>query len=278
VLSGPFGGTALLDAVKANIVLSVLNQYADTELLANPRVVTTDNGKAKINITQQYPIPSFTFSETTASFQINGFIYKDIGIILNVMPHINNDGFISMDIAPEVSSSTATVPFSSGNGTAFNIPIIDTRQAATTVLIKSGNTLAMGGLIREDVADSYTTVPIMGDIPGLGAFFRSKSLSKVKRNLLIFLTPTIVKPDAANPTGLEQYSNGLPPDNVFTNDKWMPKDNAKPRQFITFPPSKPKRTTPVMSDTPVGADTPDAPASATATPSKVPTTNFVPGK
>ena len=264
--TGPFvaglpkwNSPAVLDFGQATLVFSYLNQDSDSELLASPRVVTADNGKAKINITQQYPLPSFTFNQQTAGLEINGFNYKDIGIILNVIPHINKDNFVTLEIAPEVSSSSASVPFASGNGTSFNIPIIDTRQAATTVLIKSGNTLAMGGLIREDVADNFTKVPVMGDIPGLGAFFRSKSLSRVKRNLLIFLTPTVVKSDASNPTGLEKYSNGLPFEDIFTNDKWMPKDNAKPRKFITLPEPKPSRPTPDK-----------------LTPGKAPTQNFVP--
>jgi len=111
-------------------------------------------------------------------------------------------------------------------------PIVETRNVTTTVLIKSGNTLAMGGLIREDNTESYTKVPVMGDIPVLGPLFRSKSLEKIKRNLLIFLTPTVLKADVENPTGLEKFYNGLPSEEVYTNDKWMPKDNAKPRNLM----------------------------------------------
>jgi type II secretory pathway component GspD/PulD (secretin) len=108
------------------------------------------------------------------------------------------------------------------------IPIINTRTATTTVLIKSGNTLAIGGLMRQDVSDNYSKVPVMGDMPVLGPLFRSKSLSKTKRDLLIFLTPTIVRGDSQT-TGYEKYANGLPTKEVYTNDKWLPKDNAKPK-------------------------------------------------
>jgi len=116
----------------------------------------------------------------------------------------------------------------SGGGSAVQIPIINTRTATTTVLIKSGNTLAIGGLMRQDISDGYTKVPLMGDAPLIGAFFRSKSLNKTKRDLLIFLTPTIVRGDAQT-TGYEKYAQGLPNKQVYTNDKWMPKDNAKRR-------------------------------------------------
>jgi len=219
--------TVILDGGEASLVFSYLNSDADTELLANPRVVTTDNGKARIAIATQYPVPQFQFSEQTGGFQISGFDYKDIGIILTVVPRINKNEFVTLDVTPEASSSTENATLTSGTGNSVQIPIINTRVATTTVLIKSGNTLAIGGLMRQDVSDVYTKVPIFGDLPGIGAFFRSKSLSKTKRDLLIFLTPTIIGPEAQ--TGNEQYSNGFPSKEVYTNDKWMPKDNGKPR-------------------------------------------------
>lgn len=225
----PWGaGSALLDVGQANIVFSFLSQDTDTELLANPRVVTTDNVKARISIAEQFPIPNFSFSEQTASLQINGFEYKDIGIILSVLPRVNKDDFITLEVAPEASSSTENATLQSGGGSSVLIPIINTRTATTTVLIKSGNTLAIGGLMRQDASDSYSKVPVIGDAPLIGSFFRSKSLNKTKRDLLIFLTPTIVRGDS-QATGYEKYAKGLPNKEVYTDDKWMPRDNAKPR-------------------------------------------------
>jgi len=226
--------TMILDAGAAGVVFSYLSQDTDTELLANPRVVTTDNNKARISIATQFPIPNFSFSEQTASLQINGFEYKDIGIILNVLPRINKNDFVTLEVSPEASSSTENATLQSGGGSAVQIPIINTRTATTTVLIKSGNTLAIGGLMRQDLSDSYTKVPLMGDAPLIGPFFRSKSLSKTKRDLLIFLTPTIVRGDS-QATGYEKYANGLPKKDVYTDDKWMPKDNAKARNLIGKP-------------------------------------------
>ena len=235
-------GVALLDAGKATAVFSYLSSDKDTELLANPRVVTTDNGKAKISIATQFPIPQFNFSEQTASLQISGFDYKDIGIILNVTPRVNTDGYITLEVAPEASSSTESTRLSSGGGSSVEIPIVNTRTASTTVIIKSGNTLAIGGLMRVDKDETYTKVPIMGDLPGIGALFRSKALSKMKRDLLIFLTPTIVGPDEQ--TGYEKYYNGMPAEELYVNDKWMPEDNAKPQPTkplfrLAAPESKP---------------------------------------
>jgi type IV pilus assembly protein PilQ len=225
--------TALLDAGSMEIVFSYLARDTDTELLANPRIVTTDNGKAKISIATQFPIPQYTFSEQTASLQISGFDYKDIGIVLNVTPRINKNDFITLEVMPEASSQSGTTTLRSGGaGSAVEIPIVDARTAQTTVLIKSGNTLAIGGLMRQDTSELYTKVPILGDIPGLGVFFRSKSLEKLKRDLLIFVTPSIVNPEAQMATGYEKHYNGFEAGEAYVNDKWMPKDNAKPRDLI----------------------------------------------
>jgi len=254
---GSWLGTSMsvLDMGQASIVLSFLNSDKDTELLANPRVVTTDNGKANINITQQYPIPQFTFSESTASFQLNGFMYKDIGITLKVTPRINRDNFVTLEVAPEVSDSNEAKTFATEKAT-FDVPIIQTRNVTTTVLIKSGHTLAMGGLIREETINGFTKVPVMGDVPVLGPLFRSKSLEKRKRNLLIFLTPTVVDSSAPQPTGLEKHADGLPAEEIFVDDKWMPKDNAKPGDLMKNLNIQKKAPAPV--------------------PSKSPTTNFGP--
>lgn len=234
--------TAVLNAGQASVVFSYLSRDNDTELLANPRVVTTDNGKAKISIARQVPIPNYQFSEQSAALVVNGFEYKDIGIILTVTPRINKNEFVTLEVSPEASSQAGNQPLTSGtppNTTTVNIPIVSARTATTTVLIKSGNTLAIGGLMQQDVDDTYTKVPLLGDIPGVGMLFRSKKLTKTKRDLIIFLTPTIVGPDAQ--TGYEKYYNGLPKEEVYVNDDWMPKDNAKPRSPISSNPATPDK-------------------------------------
>ncbi len=228
--------TALLNAGDASVVFSYLNADKDSELLANPRIVTTDNGKARISISRQFPIPQFSFSEQNAAFQITGFQYKDIGIILNVTPRINKDEYITLEVTPEASSQDGSTRLTSGGGAnqegnSVEIPIISTRIAETTVLIKSGHTLAIGGLMQQDVDATYTKVPLMGDIPLLGTFFRSKSLTKTKKDLLIFLTPKIILPELPA-TGYEQFYGGMPKEEIYTNDKWMPGDNAKPRDLF----------------------------------------------
>jgi type IV pilus assembly protein PilQ len=262
--------TVLLDAGSVNLLMSFLNRDANTELLASPRVVTTDNGKAKVAIATQYPIPNFSFSESTGAFIINGFEYKDIGITLTVTPRINKNDFVTLEVTPEASDQNGTATLASG-GSSVQIPIIDTRTATTTVLIKSGNTLVIGGLMRVDVVDNYTKVPLFGDIPGLGALFRSKSLNRFKRDLLIFLTPTIVKPESQ--AGEEKYRSELPlNDDIYTNDKWMPHDNAQPNPRNLIPWAS--KSTPTSANTSPQASTPGAPTQASAP--QAPAQNFGP--
>ena len=218
--------TTIFDAGEAQAVFSFLSQDTDTELLANPRVVTTDNGNAKISISTEFPIPQFQYNTQIGALQISGFTYKDIGIILTVTPRINKDEFITLEVTPEASSQNGFATLGSGGGSSVQIPIVDSRNAKTVVLIKSGHTLAIGGMTRQDTSDTYTKVPIMGDIPGLGALFRSKSLSKLKRDLYIFLTPTIIR--ASDQVLASQAITEPPVEEVFTNDRWMPRDTARP--------------------------------------------------
>jgi type II secretory pathway component GspD/PulD (secretin) len=216
---------AVLSASDFRILLSFLNSNGETELLASPRIVTADNKEARINIAQQFPIPQFTFNQQTASLEVSGFTFKDIGILLGVTPHINKSGFITLELKPEISSFDPTKNQHFGGAVNAEIPVINTRNIQASVLIKDGHTLALGGLIQEDVTRAYTKVPIMGDIPGLGAAFRSRSFTKNKRNLLIFITPTLVGPEGS--TGLEDQYNGvktMPEDDFAHPEGWH--DNA----------------------------------------------------
>ena len=204
----------MLNPGNAAIVFNYLNQDTDSELLANPRVVATDNVKTRISIAEQYPIPNFSFSEQTASLQISGFEYKDIGIILTVTPRVNRNDYVTLDVTAGSEQFVGrTRRCRAVVAMRCRFPSSRRARRRRPLLIKSGNTLAIGGLMRVDVSDNYTKVPLMGDAPLLGPLFRNKSLSKTKRDLLIFLTPTIVHPDQQ--TGYEKYANGLPNEHVL---------------------------------------------------------------
>jgi type IV pilus assembly protein PilQ len=201
-----FGQFAILSVPEFSAALTALNEDADAEFLANPRVVTADNQQAKIEITRNQPVPQLNFNEQTATAVFGGFQDKLFGNKLVVRPSINKDNFITLSVKPEISNKVNDFHFSF-NGADVTSPIIDTRTLDSNVLIKSGDTLAIGGLLSDQVSKSRTKVPLLGDIPGLGYAFQSHTNERHKRNLLVFVTPTIL--DQRYGTGLEDQVSGV---------------------------------------------------------------------
>src|SRR5207237_6658726 len=124
------------------------------------------------------------------------------GNMLIDRPSINNENFITLSVKPEISNKVNDFHFQF-NGADVTSPIIDKRSLDSNVLIKSGDTLAIGGLISDQVSKSKTKVPLLGDIPVIGYAFQSHDNERHKRNLLIFVTPTII--DHHYGTGLEDH-------------------------------------------------------------------------
>jgi type II secretory pathway component GspD/PulD (secretin) len=168
----------------------------DTNILSAPRITTVNNRKAEIKIIESYP-----WAEPEASTDQNGNVtvtwkinYEEIGIVLKVEPTINNDGMISMVLEPEVSEKTGDLELTT-SGVTYKVPIIDKRSASTKVVIGDGQTLIIGGLIKDKTTKGSTKVPLLGDIPGLGYLFKSKKDTTDKTELLIFVSPTIITPN-----------------------------------------------------------------------------------
>ncbi|MEY2526017.1 MAG: type pilus assembly protein PilQ [Verrucomicrobiota bacterium] len=201
-----FGQFAILNVPQMSAALTALNEDSDTEFLANPRIVTADNQQAKIEITRAQPVPQLNFNEQTAQAVFSGFQDKKFGNTLLVRPSVNKDNFITLAVKPEISNRVADQTFTFGGATVAS-PIIDTRTLDSNVLIKSGNTLAIGGLLQDQVTKSRTKVPLIGDVPILGYLFQSRTNERHKRNLLVFVTPTII--DQRYGTGLEEQVGGL---------------------------------------------------------------------
>ncbi len=187
--------TATFNASQFQLVLSALQTDDKSHLVSNPTVVTLNNTEAFINIGQKYPIPSYQFNQQTGSFEVSGFEFKDIGVILRVTPQVNSQGFIRLSLQPEVSSTTSSVNFGGAGGAS--IPIIDTRTVTTQVTLKDGSTLGIGGLVRSTAEKKGAHVPIIGDIPVLGRLFNSKDDTGNTQNLLIFITAKTINPEGA---------------------------------------------------------------------------------
>jgi type II secretory pathway component GspD/PulD (secretin) len=146
-----------------------------------------------LNIGQEFPIPSYTYNSERGTFEVSGFQYKPIGIILKVTPQVNSRGIIKMNLEPEVSQQADSTSFGGAGGAS--IPIISTRKVKTQVSLKDGYTMGIGGLITDSKSDGGTKVPVLGSIPILGRLFSSKSINNFSSNLLIFITAKTISAD-----------------------------------------------------------------------------------
>ena len=197
---------AILSVPAMSVTMRLLNEDADANFLAHPRVVTSNNLEATIKITRAQPIPQLNFNEQTAQAVFSGFQDKEFGNTLKVTPSINKDGYISMKVQPEISNKVGDAVFNFGGATVTS-PVIDKRTLDSNVLIHTGDTLAIGGLLQDEQTKGRTKVPMLGDIPILGYLFQEKMTQRTKRNLLIFVTPTIIEQGYG--TGLEDQVTGL---------------------------------------------------------------------
>lgn len=175
--------SALFSASQFNVVLSALQTLSDVKIVSNPTIVTLNNSEATINTGTSYPLPNYTFNPQTGTQEVSGFTYKDIGIILKVTPQVNARGYIKLTLTPEVSQQNGTSTFG-----AAQLPIIATRKASTTISLKDGFTMGIGGMLTTQTTTGGTKVPLLGSIPVLGRLFRSDTKNLAVTNLIIFIT------------------------------------------------------------------------------------------
>lgn len=178
-------------------VIKMLQTNGKSNLLSTPSLLTTDNTEASMLIGQQVPFKTGSFSglggtntggSTGGGFAspFNTINREDVGLKLEVTPHINDGEGVVMDIVQEVSSIGASGP---------DGPITNKREIKTQIMAADGQTVVLGGLIKDDVTTSHTRVPVLGSIPVLGHLFRSQKSNKTKTNLLVFIRPTIIRDD-----------------------------------------------------------------------------------
>ncbi|MCU4674394.1 type II secretion system secretin GspD [Catenovulum sp. 2E275] len=172
-------------------VLQAVTTSTNSNILATPNITTLDNQEASILVGQE--VPTITGS-TASSNNANPFQTvdrKEVGIKLKVTPQVNEGSAVKLEIEQEVSS----VAGATGIDVSFN-----KREIKTTVMAENGATIVLGGLIDEDVQESVSKVPLLGDIPIIGNLFKSTSNTKRKRNLMVFIKPTIVTDDITQNT------------------------------------------------------------------------------
>ncbi len=196
-------------------VIKALSTITKTDLLSAPRIATINNVTARIDIVQRVPyikeetstITTGAPTQTTKEVQ-----FEDIGIALEVTPTITNNGDIIMEIVPEVSelkSWTRELTAQGWTATDPNIPVTDTRKTQTKIVMKSGQTIVIGGLVKDKISETVSKIPLLGDIPYLGQLFRQTKKIKQKTELLIFVCPTIINDEeTASMAREERYGIG----------------------------------------------------------------------
>ncbi|ADN74428.1 general secretion pathway protein D [Ferrimonas balearica DSM 9799] len=223
VAMGDFG--ALIQAVAAD---------SNSNVLATPSITTLDNQEASFIVGDEVPVITGSTSGSNNDNPFTTVERKEVGIKLKVTPQINEGNAVQLEIEQEVSNV---------NGRTAVDVTFGKRTLTTTVLADSGETVVLGGLLNEDVQESVSKVPLLGDIPVIGHLFSSTSSKKTKRNLMIFIKPTIIR-DGPSMTGiagrkynyfraqqLEQAERGInlmPNTDVPVLDEWVVPDGMSP--------------------------------------------------
>jgi general secretion pathway protein D len=173
--------------------LSALQDNSDFNLISAPRVLTQDNKEAIMNVGQVVPFATGgrldAFGQPLVTFD-----YREVGIKLQVTPHVNQSGKIRMDIDQEIQEVTDYLQQEMA-GVGFSAPIVSNRNVKTTVTVGNGETLLIGGLISKRTVDAVRGVPILKDLPLVGGLFRQKSTDEQKTTVFISITPQIVDSD-----------------------------------------------------------------------------------
>jgi general secretion pathway protein D len=190
-------------------VINMLASDSNTNILSTPTLVTLDNEEAEIIIGQNVPFVTGSFTNTgAAGTAVNPFQTiqrQDVGLTLKIKPQINEGDALKLNIEQEVSSIASSVAGASDI-------ITNKRSIKTAVMVGDGNVVVLGGLIQKQTDESVQKVPLLGDIPGLGALFRSKSGKVTKTNLMVFIHPVILRDSAvteANTSSKYDYFRAL---------------------------------------------------------------------
>ncbi len=169
-------------------LLRLFQADSDINVLSTPNILTLDNQEARIIVGQNVPFITGTSQTTGGNVQAN-IERKDVGIQLKITPHTTESDLVRLDIYQEISSLAGSVPV----GTDQEVPITSKRSAETSVVVRDRETIVIAGLIKDDINITQRKIPFLGDIPILGYLFKYESRKKVKTNLMLFITPHIIR-------------------------------------------------------------------------------------
>jgi general secretion pathway protein D len=192
--AGSTSGVSVLNTVNVRAFLQFLMSLTDTNILSTPQILAADNQKAKIVVGENVPFPTGQAQGITGGTLVT-IERKDVGVTLEITPQVLEDDLIRLEIKQEISAIEAGVAQTIGTGTS-SVPVGPTttkRSMETTTIAKDAQTLVLGGLVRDNTLLTENKIPFFGDIPILGWLFRSQTRQTQKLNLLVFLTPHLVK-------------------------------------------------------------------------------------
>jgi general secretion pathway protein D len=169
------------------VALRALETNGRTQVLSAPSLVVMNNQQAQIQVGDNIPINQTTVNTLNSDTTLSSVEYVQTGVILDVVPRINPGGLVYMDIQQQVSDADTR----SISGTQTN-PRISTRSVSTQVAVQSGQTVLLGGLIKQDNAESDSSIPYLGKIPGLRWLFGTSSRSKARTELIVLITPRVI--------------------------------------------------------------------------------------
>ena len=200
LISAPGG----LSFANTTATLHALMTSADTKILARPKILTMNNGTAKIELSSKEIAIATQVDSTSNNVTSSGTSYeeKDTGVMLEVTPQISKDGYITMHIKPDITSLSAS-RFTGQFDT-------HKRATETTVMVKDGETVVIGGLIKTTHEHTGRKVPFLGDLPFLGNAFRYKAKDDTEKELIIFITPRIVKDSTYTLTNISEREQEKP--------------------------------------------------------------------
>ncbi len=210
------------DGLDWGLFLQALGSDTDTNILSTPSIMALDNQEASIHVGQEVPIITGAATGTNNANPFQTFDRQEVGVKLDITPQINEGDAVILKLAQEVSSVAGA--------TATDI-VINKRSINTSVLVESGSTIVIGGLIDDDIQESTQKIPVLGDIPLLGNLFKSQGTTKSKRNLMVFIRPTIVRDEASvtEVTGKKyNFMRAQQLDRQARGIKLMPDDEAMP--------------------------------------------------
>ncbi|HEV8129508.1 MAG TPA: secretin N-terminal domain-containing protein [Candidatus Eisenbacteria bacterium] len=169
-----------------SVAMDILKQTSNTNLVSAPNITTLDNQEAEIVVGTVVPVAKYERLKDTGTMEITGYDEKKVGVRLLVTPHVAEDSTMVLTVTPEISEIVEY------RGQFNEMPVTSTRSAATQVVVRNGETLMIGGLIKTVDLQIVRKVPILGDIPLLGYLFRHKTARREKVDLMIFVTPRLL--------------------------------------------------------------------------------------